>query len=209
MKKIAHIRFSILLAMLLIQSCSTVVVATPTLEQSSPVALTPTLEQPSPVLATPTTEILAPTSTPTPEPPVGFKQYQDTVVGVSVYIPKSWVVIEVDPGQLAYLQSYPENKYIGGEPFQQGDTKCDFYIRPPGASIAASIQEWKSGPFTTVISEIEIDLRDGRPGTRIEIESMGHSVSLFTEINKRVVVLACFGDISQFDEISVTLGLQE
>lgn len=213
MKEIKFSRYVLLFTMLILQACSSSDLVTPTLEQPNPIPATQTLEPPSPAQATPTltltstAEVLTPT--PTFEPPEGFKKYQDSVVGVSVFIPENWAVIEVDPGQLAYLQSYPEDKYIGGEPFQPGDTKCDIYIRPPGTSIAESIQEWKSGPFTTVISENEITLRNGQYGTRIELENMGHSVSVFTEINKRVVVLACFGDLAHFDEISLTLGVQE
>jgi hypothetical protein len=188
--------------MLIFQACSSSVEATPTLEQLAPPP--PTLAQSTPITSTPTVEILEPT--PTFEPPAGFKQYQDTVVGVSVYLPESWVVIEAEPGQLAYLQSYPEDKYVGGEAFQSGDTKCDLYIRPPDTNIGESIQEWKSGPFTTVISENEIVLRDGNIGTKIEIESMGHSVSVFAEINERVVVLSCFGELDLFDQIAATLG---
>jgi hypothetical protein len=35
---------------------------------------------------------------------------------------------------------------------------------------------------------------------------MGRSLSLVTEINERVVVLICFGELAPFDEIAVTLG---
>jgi hypothetical protein len=183
--------------MLFIQSCSAAVEATPT------------LEQPSPVPPTPTAEILDPTPLPVLEPPQGFKQYQDSVVGVSVFVPESWVVNGVDPGRLSYLQSYPEDKYIGGEPFQPGDTKCDLYIRPPDLSIADAIQQWKSGPNTTVVSEQEVTLQSGELGTRIEVESMGQSISLFTVINERTVVLACFGELAPFDEIAVTIRANE
>lgn len=68
-----HLRYTVVFAMLIIQSCSVFVTATPT------------PEQPSPVPPTPTTEILEPTTLPAIEPPAGFKQYQDTVVGVSIY----------------------------------------------------------------------------------------------------------------------------
>jgi len=195
-------RYVLLFTMLVFQACSSSVEATPTLEQLAPAP--PKLAQSTSIALTPTVEILEPT--PTFEPPAGFKQYQDTVVGVSVYVPESWVVIEVDPGQLAYLLSYPEDKYIGGEAFQSGDTKCDLYFRHPDANIGELIQEWKSGPFTTVISENEIVLQDGKIGTKIEIESMGHSVSVFTEVNERVVVLSCFGELGLFDQITATLG---
>lgn len=68
-----HLRYTVVFVMLIIQSCSVFVTATPT------------PEQPSPVPPTPTTEILEPTTLPAIEPPAGFKQYQDTAVGVSIY----------------------------------------------------------------------------------------------------------------------------
>jgi heat shock protein HslJ len=173
------------------------------------VVATPTLEQPSPVPATPTAEILEATPTPTIKPPAGFKQYQDSVVGVSVFVPESWVVVEVDPGRLAILQSYPEDKYIGGEAREPGDTKCDLTIRPPDFDVVSHIQGLKSDPTVTIVSEQEIVLQSGKPGTRFEVDSMGRSLSLFTEVNERVVVLTCFGELAPFDQIAVTLGAGE
>jgi len=158
---------------------------------------------------TPTAEILEVTPSPAIEHPAGFKQYQDSVVGVSVFVPESWVVVEVDPGRLAILQSYPEGKYIGGEGFEPGDTKCDLRIRPPDIDVSSHIQQLKSDPTVTIVSEQEIALQSGKPGTRIEVESMGRSLSLITEVNERVVVLACFGELAPFDEITVTPSANE
>jgi hypothetical protein len=64
----------------------------------------------------------------------------------------------------------------------------------------------RSDPPVTVISETEIVLRSGRSGRRFEVESMGRSLSLVTEVDGRVVVLTCFGELEPFDEIAVTLG---
>jgi hypothetical protein len=36
------------------------------------------------------------------------------VIGVPVFVPERWVVTAVVPGQREILQSYPENKYVGG-----------------------------------------------------------------------------------------------
>ncbi|MCK5428352.1 MAG: hypothetical protein KAI94_02715, partial [Anaerolineales bacterium] len=115
-----HFRYGLLLAMLLIQSCSSTVVATPTLEKPSPVLPTPTVEQPSNISPTLTAEVQEPTPTPTYEPPAGYKEYHDSVVGISIYIPESWMVTGVVAGQYAILQSYPEDKYIGGEMLEPG-----------------------------------------------------------------------------------------
>jgi peptidyl-Lys metalloendopeptidase len=150
-----------------------------------------------------------PTATSTPEPPAGFKQYQDSVTGVSIYVPASWVVIEVIPGESAILQSYPEDKYVGGGGQHPGDTKCDLTIRPPDIDMASHMQQLKSDPTVTIVSEQEITLQSGKPGTRLEVDSMGRSLSLITEVDERVVVLTCFGELEPFDEIAVTIGASE
>ena len=131
------------------------------------------------------------------------------MTGVSVYIPESWAATGVVPGQSVILQSYPEDKYVGGEAFEPGDTKCDLTIRPPDIDVASYLEQLKSDPTVTIVSEQEIVLQSGQPGTRVEVESMGRSLSLITEINERVVVLACFGELGPFDEIAVTLGATE
>ena len=204
-----NIKFIFLFVIFLISACRSTNTVSPTIEPTIPISLTETKDQPTIFPVTPTKDIPEPTQTPVFIPPTDFKEYKDTVVGVSIYIPENWVIIQAVPGQLAYLQSYPEDKYIGGEALQSGDTKCDFYIRPPGSNIDELIQEWKSGPFTNVISEDEIILRGGQVGNRLEIESMGHSISVFTQINERVVVLSCFGDLAGFNAIAGTLGVSE
>ncbi len=131
------------------------------------------------------------------------------MAGVSVYVPESWVVTEVVPDQSAILQSYPEGKYIGGEPRELGDTKCDLGIRPPDIDVASQIQQLESDPTVTIVSEQEIVLQSGKPGTRIEVESMGRSISLIAEVNEMAVVLTCFGELAPFDEIAVTPSANE
>jgi hypothetical protein len=127
------------------------------------------------------------------------------MVGVSVYIPESWLVTGIVEGQYAILQSYPEEKYVGGEILESGDTKCDLTIRPPDIDVTNHIQQLKYSSTVTIVSEAEIVLQSGQPGTRLEIDSMGRSISLVTKINSRTVVLTCFGDFALFDEIAVTL----
>jgi len=177
--------------------------------QDSPILPTPTFEQPSPIPPKPTVAI--PESTPTPafEPPVGFKEYQDSVVGISLYIPESWLVTSIIEGQSAIFQSYPAEKYVGGEMLEPGDTKCDLNIRPSGTRAADLIQQWKADSFTTIISEHDIVLQSGQPGVRMELDSMGCSISVITQINGRVVVLTCFGDFTRFDEIAGTIKASE
>lgn len=216
-----HFRYGLLLAGLFIQSCSPSISATPTLEQPSPVPptlspeetnsipLTPTLEQPSPILPSPTAEVRAPTPTPPFEPPAGFKEYRDSSAGISVYIPDSWEVSGIVSGDYAILQSYPLDKYIGGERFEPGDTKCDLNIRPAGVRAADLVQQWKSGPLTTIVSEREIVLGSGQTATRLEIENRGRANSVITEINERAVALTCFGDFTPFDQIAATLKASE
>ena len=163
-------------------------------------------EAPTPVPPTPTA--LATETAPPPafEPPAGFMQYQDSLTGISVYVPESWVVTGVVPGEWAILQSYPEDKYVGGGGQHPGDTKCDLTIRPPDVDLASHIERLKSELSVTIVSEREMVLQSGRPGIRFEVESMGRSLSLVTEINERVVVLTCFGELAPFDQIAVTLG---
>jgi hypothetical protein len=121
-------------------------------------------------------------------------------------VPGSWTIVEPGPrGGPTILQSYPENKYVGGEPFQPGDTKCDLTIHPPDTSVADVAPQNRSDPPVTIVSEGEIVLQSGRTGTRFEVESMGRSLSLVTEVNERAVVLTCFGELEPFDEIAVTL----
>jgi heat shock protein HslJ len=175
-------------------------------QQDNPAPPTPTLEQTSPISPTPTAELLEPTPTQPIEPPAGFKEYQDAVVRVSVYIPESWVVTGVIEGQYAIFQSYPEDKYVGGGAREPGDTKCDLNIRPPGTSADGLIQQWESNELTTIVSDEEFVLQSGLIGQRFIIESMGRSVALVTEINNRAVVLNCFGSPEPFDEIASTLN---
>jgi len=78
-------------------------------------------------------------------------------------------------------------------------------IRPPDIDVTNHIQQLKSSSTVTIVSEAEIVLQSGQPGTRLEIDSMGRSISLVTKINSRTVVLTCFGDFALFDEIAVTL----
>jgi hypothetical protein len=165
--------------------------------------------EPSEVPALPTDTIPTPTEPPVAEPPIGFKEYQDSVADVSVYIPESWTETNIVEGQYAIFLSYPEDKYVGGEMLKSGDTKCDLSIRQGGEKMDDLIQQWKSSDMTTILSEQEITLSSSQPGYRFELDSMGRSNTLITEINGRVVLLTCFGDFAQFDEIAVTLTAAE
>jgi len=169
-------------------------------------ATTPILEQPHSVPSTPITEVFDPTPNPISNPPDGFKEYQDSEFGITVHIPESWVVTGIVEGQYAILQSYPWNKYVGGEILESGDTKCDLTIRPPEINVDSHIQQLKSSPTVTIVSEGEIVLQSGLIGKRFVVDSMGRSISLVTEINSRTVVLTCFGEPEPFDEIAITLS---
>ena len=187
-----------------VQGTGAALVATPTAQMDTPAPPAPT----EPV-AVPTMVVVEATPLPTTGPPSGFQQYRDSETGVSVYIPESWVVTGIVPGQTAILQSYPEDKYVGGEPFKPGDTKCDLNIRPTDVDVADYMQQLKSDPTVTIVSEQQVTLLSGEAGMRVEVDSMGRSLSLITELEARVVVLACFGELAPFDEIAVTLGASE
>ena len=157
----------------------------------------------NPALPTPTA--VPPTEAPAPEPPAGFIEYQDSKAGISIYIPESWTKSNILEGEYAIFTSYPEEKYIGGEALESGDSKCDLSIRQDGDSVDELIQMWKSDGMTTILSEQEVMLNSGQSGYRFELDSMGRANVLITEIHGRVVLLTCFGDFSLFDEIALTL----
>lgn len=154
---------------------------------------------------TPTPEIVEEIPTAPAVPPPGFKLYEDTTAGLALFLPESWNVTFVDAGRWAILQSYPEDKYVGGEGFQPGDTKCDLNIRPPQTNAVDLIQQWKSNPDTAIVSEQEIVLESGEKGTRLEVENRGHSLSLITEVSDRAIALTCFGDFAPFDDIALSI----
>jgi hypothetical protein len=146
-----------------------------------------------------------PTPLPTFQPPAGFKEYQDPVVGVSVFIPQSWNVTGVIEGQYAILQSYPEDKYVGGEAREPGDAKCDLNIRPPGEAETDILQAWEADDRTTILSESEISLLSGEPATHFELDSMGRANVVLTRLDEHVIQFTCFGDFTLFDQIAATL----
>lgn len=193
---------SLLLSTLLIMSCRVLSTAS---RQPLPTQESARVE-PSAAPALPTATILPPTETPVAEPPVGFKEYQDSDVGVSIYIPEGWTETSIIQGQYAIFLSYPEDKYVGGEVLESGDTKCDLSIRQQSESMDDLIQQWKSSDMTTILSEQEIILSSGQSGLQFELDSMGRSNILVTEINGRIIVLTCFGDFTQFNEIAVSLS---
>jgi hypothetical protein len=139
------------------------------------------------------------------EPSPGFKPYLDEMAGIAVLVPNRWVWNQVIPGKSAILQSYPEGKYIGGETFQPLDMKCDFTIHPPSTVLNSQLQIIKSDTMATIISESELIFLSGENGIRLELDSMGRSLLIIAEVNARVVTLTCFGDLTGFDEIAVTL----
>jgi heat shock protein HslJ len=142
-------------------------------------------------------------------PPAGFKEYRDTVAGISIYIPENWTVTGVVDGEYAIFQSYPEDKYIGGEGREPRDTKCDLNIRPAGTHAEELVQQWQSDSMTTIVSEEDFTLQSGLVGQRFVIDSMGRATAFITELNQRVVILTCFGNFTVVDEIAGTLKTSE
>jgi len=169
-------------------------------------ANTPVPSTPIPVTVTATLEVVEPTQIPVFEPPTGYKEYRDSVAGISIYIPESWNLTGVIEGQYAIFQSYPADKYVGGEAREPGDTKCDLNIRPVGTSAAEMIQQWESSSRTTIVSDEEITLKSGLIGRRFVIDSMGRAVVLVVEINQRIVKLTCFGNFTPVEDIAQTLS---
>jgi heat shock protein HslJ len=169
----------------------------------------PLVDTPTSIPATPLGDMLTSTPPPLVDPPDDFIEYQDNLTGISINMPETWLVTGIVDGQYAIFQSYPEDKYIGGEGLKPGDTKCDLNIRPEGIDMAGYLQQLEASPTVTVISEQEIRLQSGILGRRLEIDSMGLSVLFVAELNHRTVVLSCFGDFTRVDEIAITLSAMD
>lgn len=108
-------------------------------------------------------------------------------------------------GEFAILQSYPEDKYIGGEARQPGDTKCDMRIKPSGTDFNELLLKVRSNPNSTIISEETVMLNSGENAIRFEINSLGRSLFMVTEIESKVVTLVCFGNLDRFNQIAFAL----
>jgi hypothetical protein len=63
--------------------------------------------------------------------------------------------------------------------------------------------------MTTIVSDEEFIFQSGLSGQRFVIDSMGRATVFITEINQRVVLLTCFGDFSEVDQIAATLQATE
>jgi len=176
------------------------------IQSDEPVSIEPTLEPENPVVvdAAP-----SPTSPPVFTPPEGWNPYQDPITGISIYIPDGWIVTGIIEGEYAILQSYSEDKYVGGGMREDGDTKCDLRIRPEGDRAEELIEQWKSNDMTTIVTDEEFIFQSGLSGRRFVIDSMGRATVFITEINRRVVLLTCFGDFTSVDEIAMTLDMFE
>lgn len=215
-------RYFLMLGILLIQSCSGTAtrqlppelprsVSTIAVEETPSLVLTmPAPAHPDWITPESTLQVPDPTQSPVSGPPAGFKEYRDSVSRVSIFLLENWLVTGGMEGQSVTFQSYPLDKYVGGEMLEPGDTKCDLMIRSANStSVTDLVQQQKSGSLTTILSERNIILHSGKPGIRMEYNNMGPAVSLFTEINESVVVLTCFGDFTPFDEIAATLAAVE
>jgi hypothetical protein len=176
------------------------------IQSDEPVSVEPTSE---PEESVSVHLVPSPTAPPVFEPPEGFTPYQDPVTGITIYIPKDWIVTGIIAGEYAILQSYPEGKYIGGKGREEGDTKCDLRIRSEGNQTEDLLAQWQSNAMTTIVSEEEFSFQSGSIGQRFIIDSMGRATVFITEINQRVVLLTCFGDFWLVDEIAATLNVSE
>ena len=135
--------------------------------------------------------------------------YRDQETGITILIPDTWIVTGIIEGEYAILQSYPEDKYIGGEPRDEGDTKCDLNIRPEGSSLEDLVEQWTSSSMTEILSDEPFLLANGVEGRRFEIQSLGKSIAVVVELEERLVVLSCFGEFDRVDEIASTLTIGE
>jgi len=177
-------------------------------EETAPDAVAPQTATPAPTAtAAPTEAPPTPTATAAPRIPDGWFRYVDPETGISLALPETWVVDAPEPpGTVTIVQSFAQDKYVGGEPFQPGDTKCDLWIHPHKTRTETLIERYETDPNVTVISQEEVVLDSGSVGTRTEANAMGPSVSMITEVNRRAVTFVCYGDLTPFDDIAVTLA---
>jgi hypothetical protein len=130
---------------------------------------------------------------------VGVQQYRDSETGVTLDVPGSWAMTEIIPGVKATLQSL--------------ETTCDLFIRSDISSVDEEVTQMKSNEVITIISEDQIVLNSGQPATQIEMniemDNIGQSMLVITEINEKVIVLSCVGDFTKVDGIAVTLKASE
>ena len=189
MRKVSNL-FSFGIICLLISGCISI-----TIEGSEKTA-------PAPVVHNETVEL---TPLPTIAPPADFRLYQLPGSNIGVYIPGDWVVTGEIYGEFAILQSYPEDKYIGGEGRQLGDTKCDMRIKSLGTNFDDLVLEVRSNPNSTIISEEKVMLNSGEKAIRFEINNLGQSLFMVADIEGEVVTLVCFGNLAPFDQIAFTL----
>jgi hypothetical protein len=68
------------------------------------------------------------------------------VLAIAVFL----FITGVIEGEYAILQSYPEDKYVGGEGREPGDTKCDLNIRSTGTNMAELIQQWQTNDLPPI-----------------------------------------------------------
>ncbi|MEJ2411982.1 MAG: hypothetical protein P8Y34_03165, partial [Anaerolineales bacterium] len=143
----------------------------------------------------PTQTALVPTSAPgssTPEPspspvpefilPPGYQDYSDPSAGITISIPGSWYVTGIQEGQYAILQSYPEDKYIGGEPREEGDTKCDLNLAPDLSGPDDLKVAWENSNITTLLAEGALPLAGGGTAYRYEIDSLGRANLILVDL---------------------------
>ena len=143
------------------------------------------------------------------ERPSGHILFTDGITGISIFYPESWVVSEDIPGEYAILQSYPLEKYVGGEMLEAGDTKCDLYIQSENTKAEDLIAQWESDPMVEFNSMEAIELPNGVLTHRIVIESMGTTLVYVVELEPYVVTLTCFGEFEPVDEFAETLHVRD
>ena len=163
----------------------------------------PPVELASPTLAKPTLEPATATPEPIPaySPPEGFRDYTDELAGVTASLPESWVVTGIVEGGYAIFQSYPMDKYVGGEGFQPGDTKCDLNLQQESDNPEEILRQWTSDGLSEIVSRQDLILASGYPGLRVELEGWGGSLTMFVVLDGRLVSLTCYGEFNYFDQI--------
>jgi hypothetical protein len=139
--------------------------------------------------------------------PAGFMPFCDQASGIGLYVPDTWRTDIQQPGSFAIVQSFePETESpMGG--LAPGQTKCDLIILDPQTNISHEIEQARQDDSGINTSDREMVLTSGETAVRIESEGpMGNIVSFYTAVGGCGMVMHCYGDFTQVDDIAGTIG---
>ena len=173
------------------------VVNTPLAPTNTPVPVAPT--QPP---ATPEPTVL-PQPTALPEPTL--QTYRNDAIGFEFDYPAGWSMESVGDGIDMLWSEQPTGPGVGGVP--ENIAKIDIVTEPDNTLTLEELVARQTEEMTPqqIKSKQDITLPSGLPAVRLEVSSMGDSVSLLTVIAGHPVMIINYGDTSHFDDIANTV----